>query len=317
MKIKNRRAFICGIKSLKLSKKEIKFIKKFKPWGIILFSRNIKTISQAKKLTNNIKKLFNDHNYPILIDEEGGRVSRLKSLIDNSVFSPEYFGNLYSSDKKKFYIYSKVYVKQISYLLKLIGINVNNVPVLDLRRKRSHKIIGDRSYSTNPRKVAILGNKFISIFHENRIATVIKHIPGHGLAKVDSHKKIPYVNKSLKYLLKNDFFTFKRKKSLFAMTSHVVFNKLDPFNCVTHSSKIINLIRKKIGFKNIIISDDISMKALKYSISINTYKAFKSGCNLVLHCNGKMNEMINVAENSPKIDKFIIKKTTQFKNMLN
>ena len=176
---------------------------------------------------------------------------------------------------------------------------------------------GDRSYSSNPKKVSILGNKFISMFHKNRIATIIKHIPGHGLAKADSHKKIPYVDKSLKYLLKNDFFTFKRKKSIFAMTAHIVFNKLDPLNCVTHSSKIIDLIRNKIGFKNIIISDDISMKALKYSISINTRKAFKSGCNIVLHCNGNMNEMVNVAKNSPKINKFIIKKTLQFKNMLN
>jgi len=317
MKVRLRRAFICGVKSLKLSKKEIKFINKYKPWGIILFSRNIKTISQTKKLTDNIKKIFKDKNYPILIDEEGGRVSRMKALIDNSIFSSEFFGKLYSSDKKKFDIISKVYVKQIAYLLNIIGVNINTVPVLDLRRKNSHNIIGNRSYSKNPKKVSILGNKFISIFHKNRIATVIKHIPGHGLAKVDSHKKIPYVNKSIKYLLKNDFFIFKRKKSLFAMTAHVIFNKLDSFNCATHSSKVINLIRSKIGFKSIIISDDISMKALKYSISINTRKAFKSGCNIVLHCNGKMNEMINVAKNSPKIDKFIIKKTSQFKNMLN
>ena len=121
--INKRRSFITGIKGFKLSKKEIFFLKKYKPWGVILFSRNIISISQTQKLTTHIKKLFNDNNYPILIDEEGGRVTRLSKFIDNSIFSAEFFSNHYKKNKKKFYIYYNIYIKQIAYLLNLLGIN--------------------------------------------------------------------------------------------------------------------------------------------------------------------------------------------------
>ena len=312
----NYRSFICGINGLKLLNKEKKFLKKYCPWGIILFSRNIKTIKQTQKLTMSIRTLFKNNNYPILIDEEGGRVSRLKNFIDSSIFTAKYFGDMFIKNPKKYKIYFNVYVKQISYLLKLLGININTIPVLDLRRNSAHNIIGDRSYSNNEKVVSKIGDICISTFHKNKIATIIKHIPGHGLVKVDSHKKIPIINNNLKYLVKNDFQTFVNKKSIFAMTGHLLFKKLDKNNTVTHSRKIIKLIRKKIKFKNIIITDDLSMKALKYSIEKNTRKSFDAGCNLALHCNGKFKEMIIVAKNSPKIDKFISKKTSQFINII-
>ncbi len=313
---KNRRAFICGIKGKILSNKEIYFLKKYKPWGVILFSRNIHSIIQTQKLTKKIRDLFKDKKYPILIDEEGGRVSRLNKFIDSSTFTAKYFGDLYIKDKKKFNIYFNIYIKQISYLLNLLGININTVPNLDLRRKLSHKIIGDRSFSSNRKVVSLIGDLCIKLFKDNGISCVIKHIPGHGLAKVDSHKSLPTVNKPMKYLLKNDFYTFKNKNTLFAMTAHVLYKKLDKFNCATHSSNIINTIRKKILYKNLIISDDLSMKSLKYSISKNTQKAFTAGCNLVLHCNGNVKEMVNVAENSPYINQFILKKTSEFKDII-
>ena len=308
----NYRSFICGVKGTSLSKKEKKFLIKYKPWGIILFSRNIKTIKQTKKLTNSIKYLFKNEYYPILIDEEGGRVSRLRKFIDNSIFSAKYFGDLYHKDKKKFKIYLKVYIKQITFLFKVLGININSVPVLDIRRNNSHKIIGDRSFSLKKNTVSKVGDMFINEFHLNKISTIIKHIPGHGLANVDSHKKLPIIKKNLNYLIKNDFFPFKNKKSLFAMTGHLLYEKIDDLNTVTHSKKMINVIRNIIGFKNIIITDDLSMKALKFSIKENTVKSFKAGCNLALHCSGNLKEMVIVASNSPKIDKFIVKKTSQF-----
>ena len=133
---------------------------------------------------------------------------------------------------------------------------------------------------------------------------------------MDSHKKTPIVNKSQKYLYKNDFSTFRNKKTLFAMTAHIIYSKIDPKNTATQSSKIIKLIRNKIGFKNVIISDDISMKSLKGSIKNNTIKTLSAGCNLVLHCNANYKEMKIVAENSPKIDTFILKKTSQFYKFL-
>ena len=314
--IKNRRAFIVGIKSTALSKKEKQFLKKYKPWGVILFSRNLKEFKQIKKLTSDIRLIFRDKKYPILIDQEGGRVNRLNNLIEASVFTAEYFGNLYKKNKYKFNNYYKVYIDQISYLLNELGININTVPVLDVRKLKSSNIIGDRSYSTIAENVSKIGDFCIKEFKKSRLGTVIKHIPGHGLTNVDSHKKTPIVNFKYRYLFKNDFSTFKNKKSLFAMTAHVIYKDIDPINTATQSSKIMKLIRKKIGFKNLIISDDISMKALKGNIKINTLRAISAGCNLILHCNANYTEMRIVAENSPSVDNFIIKKTSQFYNFL-
>ena len=161
-----------------------------------------------------------------------------------------------------------------------------------------------------------IGDYCIQYFHQNGIGTVIKHIPGHGLAKVDSHNFTPIVKRKQSYLLKNDFITFKKKKSFFAMTAHIIFDDIDKKNTVTHSYRLIKLIRNKIGFKNILISDDLSMKSLKGSLKINTIKTFKSGCNLALHCNGNLKEMEVVGKNSPIINKFITKKTSQFYKIL-
>ena len=269
-------------------------------------------MTQAKKLTNQIKKIFKDKNYPILIDQEGGRVNRFKNIFNVDLLTSEYFGKLYINDKKKFYNHYKIFIKQTSLLFKSIGANINTVPVLDLKLKGSSSIIGYRSFSNDPKIVSIIGDICINNFHLNNIGTVIKHIPGHGLAKVDSHKLTPTINKNLKYLIKNDFSTFKKKSSLFAMTAHIIYTNIDKTNTATHSKKMIKLIRNNIKFKNILMSDDISMKSLKNSIKVNTLSAFNAGCDLVLHCNGNLKEMLDVADNSPLISKFIIKKTSQF-----
>ena len=187
---------------------------------------------------------------------------------------------------------------------------------MDLKVKGASNIIGDRSFSKDPKIVSKIGDYCIDYFHENRIGTVIKHIPGHGLAKVDSHFFTPVVNKKINYLVKKDFLPFKNKKALFAMTAHIIFNEIDSINTVTHSKKLIKIIRKKIGFKNILISDDLSMKSLKGTLKENTIKAFNAGCNLALHCNGNYKEMEIVGKNSPLIDKFITKKTSQFYKIL-
>ena len=314
--IKNRKSFIVGIKSHKLTNEEKSFLRKYKPWGVILFLRNIKSIKQTRNLTNSIKKIFNDKNYPILIDQEGGRVNRLSNIITFNNLTSEYFGDLFRKDKMKLNIIYKLFIDKTSYLLKLIGVNINTVPVLDLRVKGATNIIGDRSFSKNKNVVSKMGNLCIKLFHENSIGTVIKHIPGHGLAKVDSHNFTPTVNKSLKYLNKNDFNSFKKKNCFFAMTAHVIYKSIDRHNIATHSEKMIKYIRNKIGFKNILISDDLSMKSLKDDMSTNTAKTFKAGCNIALHCNGNLNEMKIVANNSPLISSFIIKKTSQFYKIL-
>ena len=310
--MKNRRCFIVGIKSTKLNNKEKIFLRKYKPWGVILFTRNIKNINQTFKLTSSIRKIFNDRNYPILIDQEGGRVNRLRNIISFDNLTSEFFGQLYVKNYKEFEIYYRLFIDKTSYLLKLIGVNLNTSPVLDLRVKGASNIIGDRSFSKDPKIVSKIGDYCINFFHKNKIGTVIKHIPGHGLASVDSHNFTPLINKDNKYLAKNDFKSFKNKKTLFAMTAHIIFKKIDEKNPVTHSKKLIKLIRNKIGFRNILISDDLSMKSLKGNLKENAFKAFNAGCNLVLHCNGNLKEMEIVGKESPIINQFIYKKTSQF-----
>ena len=312
----NRRSFIIGIKSIKLSSKEKSFLKKYRPWGIILFTRNIKDINQTLKLTSSIRKIFKDKNYPILIDQEGGRVNRLKNIISFENLTSEFFGNRFINDYKEFKFFYKLFIDKTSYLLKSIGVNINTVPVLDLKVEGASKIIGDRSFSKDPKIVSTIGDYCIKYFHENGVGTVIKHIPGHGLSKVDSHEFTPVVKKKRSYLEKKDFAPFKNKKTFFAMTAHIIFDKIDRANTVTHSKKLIKLIRNNIRFRNILISDDLSMKSLKGTLEDNTIKAFKAGCNIVLHCNGNLREMEIIGKNSPLVNKFITKKTSQFYKIL-
>ena len=234
----NKRCFIVGVKGIKLSTQEIIFLKKYKPWGIILFSRNLQNIKQITRLTSHIKKIFKDKNYPIMIDQEGGRVNRLNKIISLDPFTSEYFGKIFISDKKEFNLIYKLFIDKTSHLLKILGININTVPVLDLRYKNSSNVIGDRSFSKNIKIVSEIGDLCIKYFNANSIGTVIKHIPGHGLAKVDSHDFTPIIKKDFNFLKKNDFKAFRSKKSFFAMTAHIVFKKIDPINTVTHSKKL-------------------------------------------------------------------------------
>ena len=315
--ISNRKAIIFGISSYKLKNKEKIFLKKIKPWGIILFSRNINSLEQLKKLVKDIKKIFKDDYYPILIDAEGGKVSRLNKIIDLSSFSQSYFAKVYKKNKKLFFNNYKIFIDGISNILNHVGININTVPVLDVRRESSHNVIGERSFSKNQDIVSILGKICIDLYKKNKICTVIKHIPGHGLSKFDSHFKTPIIKNSKNELINKDFKPFKKCKSFFAMTAHVIYEKYDPQHTATHSKIIINkVIRNHIKFKGILISDDISMKSLKFSTVKNAEKALEAGCNLILHCNGKLNEMKRISKVIPKIDKFTLKKTSDFYNFL-
>jgi len=313
----NRKAVIFGIKGHGLTINEKKLFSTSKPWGVILFSRNIKDVVQLKKLIRDIRKIFNDKNYPVLIDQEGGSVSRLNKIIDFSSFSQTYYGQLYNKDKKNFKKKYEIYINTVCDLFKNIGININTVPVLDVKRRKSHNIIGSRAFSSNPSDVIKLGNLCINFYKKNKIGTVIKHMPGHGLSKSDSHYETPIINTNKRELIKKDFKAFKNNKSFFAMTAHVIYSTYDPINTATHSRIVIKeVIRKNIKFKGILISDDISMKALKYNLEENAIKAMHSGCNLVLHCNGNIREMYKLSKVIPKIDKFTEKKTSHFYKFL-
>ncbi len=311
-----RKALIISIKSFKLSKKEMLLLSRMKPWGIILFKRNIKSIHQIKYLTNQIKKLTKNKNFPILIDEEGKNVSRLRQIINHDI-SANFFGNLYKNEKVFCLNLLRHYIGSLSKVLNSLGININTVPVLDVLRKNTNKVIGNRSFSKDKLIVRELGKATVKYFHLNKIGCIIKHIPGHGACTSDSHKKMPRVFLSYKKLNHIDFYPFKASSAIFAMTAHVLYAHIDNKNVATFSSKIIdNVIRKKLKFKGILISDDISMKALKYDIVTNAKKSIEAGCNLVLYCGGNINDNFKLIKSLPYIDKFTSKKTSEFYKLL-
>ncbi len=312
-----RKPAIISISKYKLTNSEKTLIKNHKPWGVILFQRNINSFDQLKELTKDIRKCLKDPFYPILVDEEGGKVSRFSKLINTREFSQKFFGDLFEKNNSNGRLIYKYYMNSICSILKLTGININTIPVLDLLQKSTHEIIKERTFSNKIKTIKLLGNICIKTLKKNKIASVSKHIPGHGCANTDSHKKLPIVKSDLNTLYKNDFLAFKNVNSHFVMTAHVLYKKLDANFVATQSSKIIkNIIRKKLKFKGIIISDDISMKALKGNIIKNARLSLKAGCNLVMHCNGNIKESTNLLKNLGKIDKFTEKKTYKFYEFL-
>ena len=312
-----RKPVIISISKDRLTIPEKTLIQKEKPWGIILFSRNIKTFQQLKKLTNEIRKSLKDPFYPILIDEEGGDVSRLSSLINTKEFSQQFFGTLFESNSKNGELIYRYYINSISAALKTSGININTIPVLDLLRNKTHKILKSRCFSKNPTTIKNLGDICIKTLKENKIGSVAKHVPGHGCVNTDSHKKLPITNDDRSKLYSQDFKLFKNLNSNFLMTAHVLYKKIDSKFVATQSKKIISeIIRKKLNFKGLIISDDISMKALKGNILVNAKLSLSAGCNLILHCNGNIKESAYLLKNLDKIDTFTEKKTEHFYQFL-
>lgn len=311
-----KKAIIISIKGVKLSTKEKTLLSKEKPWGLILFKRNILSLDQIKKLTSEIKKVTKDNKFPILIDEEGSSVSRIRNILNHNI-DASYFGKLYELDKNIAISLYKKYLNSLCKKLQEIGININTIPVIDVLRTNTNKIIGKRSFSKNPKIVKKLGEITVKKCHSQNIISVIKHIPGHGCSSVDSHLSLPKVNLNMKILEKVDFLPFKSSSAKLAMTAHILYSKIDSKSVSTFSKKIIRkIIRNKIGFKGIIMSDDISMKALKYDLVTNAKKALAAGCNLVLYCAGNIEDNFKLIKIVPYIDKFTIKKTSEIYKIL-
>jgi len=306
------KALIISLKGKKLSKKEEILLSKEKPWGVILFKRNLKSLKQIKDLTSKIKKLTKNKNFPIIVDEEGKTVSRLKELINHNI-SSGFFGSLFKKNKNFCLKLLRHYINSLSETLKKLGININTIPVLDVLRDNTNRVIGIRSFSKDKKIVKQLGDFTIKYLHLNSISGIIKHIPGHGASLSDSHKMLPKINLSIKKLNNIDFYPFKSSKAKFAMTAHILYSKLDKKYPATFSKKVIrNIIRNKLKFKGILISDDISMKALKYDLVTNAQKSLEAGCNLVLYCSGRINDNYKLIKSLPYIDRFTEKKTSEF-----
>ncbi len=308
----NRKALIVSLKGTKLSRMEKILLSKEKPWGVILFKRNLRSLHQIKNLTAEIQNITKNKKFPILIDEEGERVSRLRDVINHNI-SSNFFGDLFHTNKEFCLKIFKHYLSSLGKTLSELGININTIPVLDVLRNNTHYIIGNRSFSKNKKIVKKLGQLTIKYLNLNKIAGIVKHIPGHGAATADSHKKMPRVNLSLKKLEKIDFYPFRLSNAKFAMTAHILYSKLDKKNVATFSKKIIKkIIRKKLKFKGILLSDDISMKALKFDLVTNAKKSIDAGCNLVLYCAGNTRDNFKLIKSLPYIDKFTSKKTSEF-----
>jgi len=311
-----KKAIIISIKGYKLSDKERLLLSKEKPWGIILFKRNIISFYQLQKLIIDIKKITKDKKFPVLIDEEGSSVSRLRNILNHNI-DANYFGNLYKIDKKVALKLYTIYLESLCKNLKKIGININTIPVLDVLKKNTNKIIGKRSFSDKREIVKKFGTFTIKKCHSLNVGTVIKHIPGHGCTSVDSHLSLPKVNLSKKILDKEHFYPFKSSSAKLAMTAHILYSKIDSKNISTFSSKIIKkIIRKRLRFKGILMSDDISMKALKYDLVTNAKKSLEAGCNLVLYCAGNIVDNYKLIKTVPYIDKFTSKKTSEIYKIL-
>ena len=287
---------ICGIEGSELSEQEIKFITEFNPWGIIIFERNCKSKKQLTRLTESLRSITHEY-LPIIIDQEGGRVSRI-NYSNSLVFkSAKIFGNVLDKNLEIGSHALLLHSKIMAFSLRELGININTIPVLDILSKDESGIIGDRSYSLNKEIVAKAGMVVIESLTANGVAPVIKHIPGHGRAKVDSHLDLPIIETSISELDDTDFYPFKINNNTdLAMTAHIIYKDIDDEQPGTLSKKVINdIIRKKIGFNGLIITDDISMKAIKISVEDAAVKSLNAGCDLVLHCNANMKEMVSIA----------------------
>ena len=310
------KALIISLNGTVLSKMEKELLSKKKPWGVILFNRNLKSFNQIKNLTSQIRKLTKNKKFPIMIDEEGKNVSRLRNIIKHNI-SANFFGKLFNENKTFCLKLFKHYIFSLSKTLKSLGININTVPVLDVLRNNTNNVIGNRSFSKDKKIVKELGTLMIKYLHSYKISGVIKHIPGHGASVTDSHKQLPKILFKQKKLNEIDFYPFKKSKAKFAMTAHILYQNLDNKYPATHSKKIIkNIVRKKLKFRGILISDDISMRALKYDLITNAKKSLSAGCNLALYCAGNINDNLKLINSLPYIDNFTSKKTSEFYNFL-
>jgi beta-N-acetylhexosaminidase len=298
------RAFITGICGPELNADERAFIEAERPWGFILFRRNIETPEQLASLVDELKKCAGrSDDVPILIDQEGGRVQRLGPPHWPSYPPGALFGRLYDLDPALGLSAARLSARLIAADLGELGINVDCLPLADVPIAGADAVIGDRAYGTEPGKVAAIARAVTEGLEKGGILPVLKHIPGHGRANADSHLRLPTVDTPLKDLETTDFAAFQPLADLpMAMTAHVVFSALDPVHPATTSATIINqVIRGVIGFQGLLMSDDVSMNALSGSIAERTRAAFLAGCDMVLHCNGNFAEMREVAAETPEL----------------
>jgi beta-N-acetylhexosaminidase len=297
------RAFITGVSGTELSADERQFIRSERPWGFILFKRNIETPAQVAALVGELRNEIGSPDAPVLIDQEGGRVQRLGPP-HWPVYPPgAVFGTLYDIDPKLGLAAARLSARLIAADLIELGITVDCLPLADVPVAGADAVIGNRAYGTEPAKVAAIARAVTEGLEQGGVLPVLKHIPGHGRATADTHFRLPEVDTAKTELENTDFAAFRPLADLpMAMTAHVVFSALDPAHPATTSATIIEqVIRGVIGFQGLLMSDDVSMNALAGSIAERTRAIVTAGCDMVLHCNGKLDEMHEVARETPEL----------------
>jgi beta-N-acetylhexosaminidase len=297
------RACILGCAGLRFTPEERDFFRRVQPFGLILFKRNIENRRQVLDLTRAFREIVDRDDAPILIDQEGGRVQRLGPPNWPSFPAAARFGELYARNHAQGLDAVRLGARLIAAELAELAINVDCMPVADLRLPQTHDVIGDRAYAFEPDAVGRLARAAADGLLEGGVLPVVKHVPGHGRARADSHKELPVVDAPLAELDRTDFEPFRRLNDLpMAMSAHVVYSAIDPNLPATISHKVIaEVIRDRIGFAGLLMSDDLSMQALSGSLGTRARAALAAGCDVVLHCNGRFPEMQEVAEAAPPL----------------
>ena len=290
-------AFIAGCEGTSLSAKEQAFFARTNPFGLILFKRNCDSPEQLKRLTDDFRAAVGRRNAPVLIDQEGGRVQRLGPPVWRRFPPARAYGDAYARSPLAALRAARNAGRLMAEDLIACGITVDCVPVLDVPQPGAHEVIGSRAYGQEIATIMALARAHVAGFMDGGVLPVIKHIPGHGRARADSHLELPVVEASRAELTATDFPPFAAMADApMAMTAHVVFTALDKAAPATLSKKVIStIIRQEIGFRGLLMTDDLSMKALSGSFAEKTAAALAAGCDLVLHCNGDMAEMEEVA----------------------
>ena len=297
-------AAIFGCEGPDLQASERDFFREHQPWGFILFARNVQTREQVSELTASLRACVDHEDVPVLIDQEGGRVRRLRPPVWPDYPAAQRFGEIYREDREEGLRFTWLQSRLMAGDLSQLGINVDCLPVLDVPIESAHEVIGDRAYSRDPEEVADMGLAASKGLVAGGVLPVIKHIPGHGRALADSHEQLPVVEVSQDVLEQTDFLPFCRLSNMpLAMTAHVVYSQIDPDHPATTSVRVIDqIIRGHIGFEGLLMSDDLSMKALSGDFFQRTQQAFGAGCDVVLHCNGLMEEMKAIVPAVPVLE---------------
>ena len=293
---------IFGLSGPSLTPDERTFFRDAAPAGYILFKRNCIDRTQMRALTNDLRALCGRDNVPILIDQEGGRVSRMQPPEWPAFPAGAAFDTLYDIAPISAMEAARVNAKAIALTLAEVGINVDCLPLLDVRNEATHPAIGDRSLGRDPMRVASLGRHVIDGLREGGVVGIVKHMPGQGRAVVDSHHDLPIVD-ATEDELAADLEPFQRLNTApMGMTGHIMFPVWDPERCVTMSPAIIEMIiRRRIGFDGLLMSDDLDMNALSGDVSSRALRCVDAGCDIALNCWGRMDEMIAIARKLPEI----------------